>query len=145
MESSQNLLIIFAFGCTARAPNFRSIEVCIPELQWFLCLCEKKKKTKNKNWNFGHSYLENGWRDLLQLRHVASCYRRAFPQQIKCSSDKRSQIYECVKIATLLSLLIYSLPFAHTPYSWAARHTTVCLDLCQVHQISFRIVMYFAK
>ena len=33
-----------------------------------------------------------------------------------------------MKIATLLFLLIYSLPFARAPFSWAARHTTVCLD-----------------
>ena len=95
---------------------------------WFLCLCKKKKKTKNKNWNFGRSYLGNGWHDLLQLWNVASCYRRAFSPQIWCSSDKRSQMYECVKIITLLFLLIYLLPFAHAPFSWAARHTTVCLD-----------------
>ena len=34
-----------------------------------------------------------------------------------------------MKIATLLFLLIYSLPFARAPFSWAARHTTVCLDI----------------
>jgi len=33
-----------------------------------------------------------------------------------------------VKIATLLFLSIYSLRFARAPFSWAARHTTVCLD-----------------
>ena len=63
---------------------------------------EKRKKTRNENRNFGHSYLGNGWCDLLQLWNVASCYRQAFPPQIWCSSDKRSRIYECVKIATLL-------------------------------------------
>ena len=33
-----------------------------------------------------------------------------------------------MKIATLLYLLIYS-QFVRTPFSWAARHTTVCLDM----------------
>ena len=36
-----------------------------------------------------------------------------------------------MKIATLLFLLIYSLPFARAPFSWAARHTTVCLDIIE--------------
>ena len=73
---------------------------------WFLCLCEKKnKKTRNKNWNFAHLYLGNSWRNLLQFWNVASPYKRALPQQIWCSSDKRWRIYECVKIATLLFLL----------------------------------------
>jgi len=89
---------------------------------------EKEKKTKSKNWNFAHLYLGNSWRDLLQFWNVASPYRQTLPQQIWCSSDKRWRIYECAKIATLLFLLIYSLPFAQPPFSWAARHTTVCLD-----------------
>ena len=73
-----------------------------------------KKKTKNKNWNFGLLYLGKAGRDLLQFCNPASPYRpyrRAVPQQIWWSSGKRSRIYECVKIATLLFLLIYSLPF----------------------------------
>jgi len=82
---------------------------------------------KNKTRNFGHSYLGNGWSDLLQLWNVASCYRRALPLQIWCSLDKRIRIYERVKITTLLYLLIYTLLFAHAPFSWAARHTTVYL------------------
>ena len=40
-------------------------------------------------------------------------------------------MYECVKIATLLFLLVYSLLFAHPPFSWAGLHPTVCLDICQ--------------
>ena len=30
--------------------------------------------------------------------------------------------------------------FAHAPFSWAARHTTVCLDLLQYH-IEIKILM----
>ena len=73
------------------------------------CVCVKRRRerirTKNKNRNFGHSYLGNGFRYLLQLWNVASCFRRALPPQIWCSSDKRSQIYECMNIETLLFLL----------------------------------------
>ena len=60
-------------------------------------------------------YLRNGWRDLLQFWNVASRHRRALPQQIWCFSDKRLLIYECMKIATLLFLLIYLLLFAQAP------------------------------
>ena len=98
-----------------------------------LCLREKKKKkTNNKNWNFAHLYLGNSWRDLLRFWNVASPYRRALPQQIWCSSDKRWRINGCVKITTLLFLLIYSLPFARALFCLAARHTTVCLDKAKI-------------
>jgi len=100
---------------------------------WIRVVCAKRRKNKTKNeeqnWNFAHWYLGNGWCDLLQFWKVASPYRQALPQQIRCSSDKGWRIYKCVKIATLLFLLIYSLPFVRPPFSWAARHTTVCLDL----------------
>ena len=43
-----NLVLIFAFGCPTRVPNFSLIEVCIPELGQFLCLCKKKKKKRTK-------------------------------------------------------------------------------------------------
>ena len=44
-----------------------------------------------------------------------------------------------MKIATLLFLLIYSLPFARAPFSWAARHTTVCLDVFAVLCVSWPV------
>ena len=71
----------------------------------------RRKKNEEKNWNFGHLYLRNGWYNLLRIWSVAFRYGQALPQQIWCSSDKRSQIYKCVKMATLLFLLIYSLLF----------------------------------
>jgi len=51
--SSQNSVLTLAFDCLVRAPNFSSIKVCIPELEWFL-----------------------DWCDLLQLWNVAFCYRQ---------------------------------------------------------------------
>jgi len=74
----------------------------------------KRKKTKKNNWNFGLSYLRNAWCDLFQFWNPASPHRWALPQQVWWSSVKRSRIYECLKIATLLFLLIYSLPFVRT-------------------------------
>ena len=104
----------FALGSSTHVTNFSPIKACIPELQpveQFLCLCKKKKK------NFGHSYLSH---NLLQIWNVAFHYtacRRALPQQMWCSSDKRSWIYKCAKITTLLFLLkyTYSLLFARAP------------------------------
>ena len=110
--------------------NFCLIEVCVSELKQFLCLCKKNKNKKNnkeKNWNFGLLYLRNGWCHLLQIWKVASHYRWALPQQIWCSSDKRSQIYECVRIATLFFLLICLLLFARAP-GFLDRTTHYCVS-----------------
>ena len=71
-----------------------------------------RKKFLRKNWKFVHSYLGNGSHNSLQFWHVASPYRQALPQQIWWSSDKTLRIYECLKITTLLFVLMYSLPFA---------------------------------
>ena len=43
--SSQNLVLIIAFGCPICLPNFIPIEACIPKI---LCLCKKKKKNNKK-------------------------------------------------------------------------------------------------
>jgi len=66
------------------------------------------KKTKKKTHKFAHSYLGNALRNFLWNWCVVSLGRRAPPQQLWYSSDKRSWSYECVKITTLLFLLIYS-------------------------------------
>jgi len=118
--SSQNLVLIFAFGCPTGLPNFSPIEACVSELEQFLCLCEKKKKTETLVSRIsempGAIYFNFGIQPPLIGGHFYSKF------------GDRSRIYECGRIATLLFLLIYSLPFARTPFSWAARHTTVCLD-----------------
>ena len=91
-----------------------------------LCeVCEmkkmKKKNTKKLKRNFVRSYLENGWSDFLQIWYVDS------PNwEIWFQSDKGLQSYIGVKIAFYFFLFIYSRCGA--PTSWAARHTTVCLD-----------------
>ena len=86
--------------------------------------CAKRRRRKK----FAHSYFRNALRDFLQIWCVVSLGRWAPPQQLWDQPGKRLQSYECVKIATLLFLLIYSLPFVRAPFSWAARHTTLCLD-----------------
>ena len=40
--SSQNLVLIFVFGCPTSLPNFSSIKACVSELERFLCLHIKK-------------------------------------------------------------------------------------------------------
>ena len=123
------MVLIFSFGCPTGLPNFSPIEVCISKLERFLWLCEKKKrkKSKEKYETCSLLYLRNGWYDLLQIWNVASHHKRALIWQIWCSSDKRSRIYECVKIATLLFLLIYSLLFARAP-SFLGRTTHYCVS-----------------
>ena len=88
---------------------------------------QKEKKTKKNTEAFGLLYLRNGWYDLLQIWNVACHYRRALPQQIWCSLDKRSRIYECVKITTLLFLLVYSFPFVCAPGLLGLHNTLPCV------------------
>ena len=87
---------------------------------------EKGKKTKKKKPNFGRSYLGNGLSDFLQIWNVDSPSWRATLQQSWFQSDKVSPRYKSVKMTFSFFLLIYSRCGA--PDSWAARHTTVCLD-----------------
>ena len=91
---------------------------------FFKCAKRRRRREKNdkKTRKFAHSYLRNALCDFLRIFCVVSLGRQAPPQQLWCSSDKRSWSYECFKIATLFFLFIYSL------FSWAARYTTVCLD-----------------
>ena len=100
----------------------------------FCEVCEmkkmKKKKMKKLKRNFVCSNLGNSWSDFLQIWYVDSPNRAARLQQIWFQSDKGSQSYIGVKIAFPVFLLIYSRCGA--PTSWAARHTTVCLDLMNV-------------
>ena len=111
-----NIRLLMPYKCTEFQPD-RSTHLRV-RVDFVICAKRRRRRRRirrkktNKNWNFGLSYLGNAWRNLLQFWNPASPYRRAVPQQIWWSSGKRSLIYECVKIATLLVLLIYSLPFA---------------------------------
>ena len=95
---SPKLVPIIASGRPTSVLNFNWIEVWVCELQQFFQVCKKTT----------HSYLGNPLRNYLQIWCVVSLGRRAPPQQLWYSSDKRSWSYEYVKIATLLLLLIYS-------------------------------------
>ena len=89
------------------------------------CLCKKERERKTRKST--HSYLVNSFYDFLM--QLVSPSRQAPPQQVWWyQSDKRSQSYECVKIATFLFLLISALmQFVGTPFSLAAPHT-MCLE-----------------
>jgi len=83
------------------------------QLNWWMSLrvtaiFSSVQKDEEKTWKFAHSYLGNTLRDFLQIWCAVSLGRWAPIQQLWCSSDKRSWSYECVKIATLLFLLVYS-------------------------------------
>ena len=102
-------------------------------------MCEKTKKKKKKNEekkpNFGRSYLGNGLSDFLQIWNVDFPSWRATLQQIWFQSDKLSPRYKSVKMTFSFFLSIYSRCGA--PASWAARHTTVCLDI-----VIYTLVIY---
>ena len=114
----------FAFGLPFCAPNFKAIGVRICVYINF-CRCAKDEEQEKKR-NFGRSYLGNGFSDFLQIWNVDSPSWRATLQQIWFQSDKLSPRYKSVKMTFSFFLQIYSRCGA--PASWAARHTTVCLD-----------------
>ena len=74
----------------------------------------KDEEQKTPNLLMHNAFLGNTSCDFLQSWSVVFLGRQAPPQQLWCFSDKRSWSYECVKIATLLLLLIYSRSL-HTP------------------------------
>jgi len=84
------------YTCTKFQPNQSMYSQKFEWFFWFVWKEEwgKEEEKKKKNWNFGRSFLRNG----IQIWNVASQYRQARPQQICCSSDKTSQIHECIKI-----------------------------------------------
>ena len=131
---SKNLVLIIAFGRPTPLPNFCLIKACDSKLERFLCLCEKKKKKRRTK---TETLVSHSWHDVLQFWNPDSPYRQAVPQQIWCSSDKRSHIYECVKITTLLFLLIYTHSCLRMP-RFLGPHDTLpcvlyrrlCLDQC---------------
>ena len=124
----------FAFELPFCVPNFMVIGARVCVLYQFLQVCEKtkrKKKNEEKKRNFGRSYLGHGFSDFLQIWNVDSPSWRATLQQIWFQSNKVSPRYKSVKMTFSFFLSIYSRCGA--PASWAARHTTVCLDLCRFY------------
>ena len=86
----------------------------------------EEEQNEGKTENFGCLYLGNGIGDFLQILYVGSPTAWAPVQQMWFQSDKGSRSYKSVKITFTFFLLIYSRRGALA--SWAAQHTTVCLD-----------------
>ena len=110
-----NICLLMPYKCTKFQPDQSTHLQVMADFAICAKRRRRKKKTKNKKWNFGLSYLGNAWCDLLQFWNAASPYKWAVSQQIWWSLGKKSRIYGCVKIETLLFLLIHSLPFARAP------------------------------
>jgi len=83
-------------------------------------------------------YLINGLSNLLQIWSVG---KRVPPQQIWYQLDKRSQSYECLKIATLLFLLIY-LCSLRAP-SFGPHDTLPCILIIHMHNLYKWIFLQF--
>ena len=109
------------FKCANLQPDWRTNSCFMANF----AKCAKRRTEKKRN--FGRSYLGNGWSDFLHILYVDSPTARALLQQIRLQLDKGSRSYKGVKITFTIFLLIYSQCGA--PASWAARHTTVCLDI----------------
>jgi len=73
---------------------------------------------------FEGSYLRNTRCDLVEISNVRWWHWPAFPLQKSIGFIKVSRSYVYVKIALLL-LITYR---CGAPASWAARHSTMCLD-----------------
>jgi len=86
-----------------------------------------KKEKKVTQPTFKGSYLRNAWCDLVEIWNVRWRCWPAFPALKLFSFVKVSQSYVCMKITLFFFLLITH--GCGAPASWAARHTTMCLDL----------------
>ena len=93
---------------------------------------DKEEKKNEEKRNFGRLHLGNGLSDLFQIWHVDSPSWQATLLKFWFQSDKVSSRYKSVKMTFSFFLLIYSRCGA--PASWAARHTTMCLNICLVGQ-----------
>jgi len=82
---------------------------------------EEERKKKKLFQNFAHLYLAIGWSNLLQIWYLVQGISAA-------NLGKISQSYIGVKITFFVFLSLYSC--CSMMASWAARHTTVCLDIC---------------
>ena len=92
------ILRIIAFGCLKSVPNFHQIGVWVCELEQFF-KCAKRWRRKKQESLLTH-FLEMAYTIFFKV----SLSRRAPPQQLWHSSDKRSRSYKWVKIVTLLFL-----------------------------------------
>ena len=110
------------------APHVCQISARSKQVRVVFVFVQKEKKNEEQKLKLGSLVSRKHLALFASIWNVASPNRQALPQQIWCASDLRWRIYECVKIATLLFLLIYSLPFARTLISRAAQHTTMCVD-----------------
>jgi len=92
----------------------------------------KKKKPRNQETKliFEGSYLGNALCDLAEIWNVRCWHWQAFPLQKLFCFVKVSQSY--VRIRTWKLSFLFFLLITHwcgAPASWAAQHTTVCLDI----------------
>ena len=102
----------------------------------FVSVRQEKEKEEKKNEEtepiFEVAYLGNARSDFAQIWNV-ECYSWGeCPQQKSSCFIKEARSYGGAKIAFSFFLSIYSRG-CYAPASWAARHTTVCLDYLQMH------------
>ena len=102
------------------------------------CKCAKRKRKKGKEEKknekkerfFEGLYFRNGWRNLFQA------YMPAPTQRIWSCLVKRPRSYE--RRVNILTLCV------HAPFSWVARHTTICLDINMYIYVCLHFCEYIA-
>ena len=72
-------------------------------------------------------YFQNGWHDLLQIWYVFFTDMPAPAQQFRFAWSMTMELRMCVRSYFVLRVNISTLCM-HAPFSWAARHTTMCFD-----------------
>ena len=105
------LMLIFTSGCPTRVANHSLIEACVAELEQFLCQCEKQKKKNKKKQK--KIYQEKAKSLVTRISKMAGAIYFKFEMQLSVIGGTSianlvffGQIYECMKITTLLFLLI---------------------------------------
>jgi len=88
---------------------------------------EKEEKNEETKPIFEGSFLRNAMCNLVEFWNVSWWHWQAFPLQKLFCFVKVSQSYVYMKIVFLFFLLI--IHWCGAVASWAARHTTVCLDM----------------
>ena len=98
------LVLIITFGCLEVCKISARLNCIFASYGIFFHLCEKKKRRRKHTKVCSLISCEK----LTQFWYAVFPSRQASPQHIQYQSDERSRSYECVKITTLLLLLIYS-------------------------------------
>ena len=121
---------LYPFWCV---PNLKIIQLCIACYGSF-CKCAKRKKKREKkkpkkmsNFLWRLIFQEQLVRFTSDLVYVLSRYAGTCTANLVLFGQETTELRMRIKSHFVLRINIIML-CAHVPFSWAAQHTTVCLD-----------------